>query len=148
MQKLLVECYDIAKHRFDFGHNTELKVKLTGAHGLPDYVKSASTPIHLRDEILVGLDVMQYYGIVKFIPNSECSSPIFLQRKPSGKLRILIDLRRVIHLIRSDYSDNNSSFSNMTDADHHFAGNTLFTKLECSQSYHCVQMADPLSVQL
>ena len=36
----------------------------------------------------------------------------------------------------------------MTDAVHHFAGKTLFTKLDCSQVYHCVQMADPLSVQL
>ena len=36
----------------------------------------------------------------------------------------------------------------MTDAVHHFAGKTLFTKLDCSQTYHCVQMADPLSVQL
>ena len=36
----------------------------------------------------------------------------------------------------------------MTDAVHHFAGKILFTKLDCSQAYHCVQMADPLSVQL
>ena len=38
--------------------------------------------------------------------------------------------------------------SNMTDAVHHFAGKTLFTKLDCSPAYHCVQMADTLSVQL
>ena len=36
----------------------------------------------------------------------------------------------------------------MTDAVNHFAGKKLFTKLDCSQAYHCVQMADPLSVQL
>ena len=36
----------------------------------------------------------------------------------------------------------------MTDAVHHFAGKTLFTKLDCPQVYHCVQMVDPLSVQL
>ena len=36
----------------------------------------------------------------------------------------------------------------MKDAVHHFAGKTLFTKLNCSQAYHCVQMADPLSVKL
>ena len=52
MQKLLVEYYDIfAKHRFDVGYNTELKVKLTPAHDLPVYVQSPPTPIHLRDEI-------------------------------------------------------------------------------------------------
>ena len=91
---------------------------------------------------------MQFYGIVTLLPNSKYSSPIFAQRKPSGKLRKLIDLRRVNHLLRNDYSDNNFPFSNMTDAVHHFAGKTLFTKLDCSQAYHCLHMADPLSVQL
>ena len=91
---------------------------------------------------------MEYYGIVTLSPNSKYSSPIFPQRKPTGKLRILIDLRRVNHLLRNDYSDSNFPISNMTDAVHHFAGKTLFTKLDCSQAYHCVQMADPLSVHL
>ena len=36
----------------------------------------------------------------------------------------------------------------MTDAIHHFAGKTLSTKPDCPQAYHCVQMADPLSVTL
>ena len=123
-------------------------MKLTPAHDLPVYVQSPPKPIHLRDEILVELALMQYYGIVTLLPNSKYSSPIFAQRKPSGKLRILIDLRRVNHLLRNNYSDNNFPISNMTDSIHHFAGKTLFTKLDCSQAYHCVQMADPLSVQL
>ena len=91
---------------------------------------------------------MQYYGIVTLLPNSQYNSPVFAQRKPSGKLEILIDLRLVNHLLRSDHSNNNFTISNMTDAFHHFAGKTLFTKLDCSQAYHCVQMADPWSVQL
>ena len=149
MQELLVDYNDIfAKHRFDVGYNTELKVKLTPAHDLPVFVQSPPTPIHLRDEILVELALMQYYGIVTLLPNSKYSSPIFAQRKSSGKLRILIDLRRVNHLLRNEYSNNNFPIPNMTDAVHHFAGKTLFTNLECSQAYHCVQMADPLSVQL
>ena len=149
MQELLVEYNDIfAKHRFDVSYNTELKVKLTPAHDLPVYVQSPPTPIHLRDEILVELALMQYYGIVTLLPNSKYSSPIFAQRKSSGKLRILIDLRQVNHLLRNDYSNNNFPISNMTDAVHHFAGKALFTKLDCSQAYHCVQMADILSVQL
>ena len=149
MQELLVEYYDIfAKHRFDVGYNTELKVKLTPAHDLPVYVQSPPTPIHHRDEILIELALMQYYGIVTLLPNSKYSSPIFAQREQSGKLRILIDLRRVNHLLRNDFSNNNFPISNMTDAMHHFAGKTLFTKLDCSQAYHCLQMADPLSVQL
>ena len=149
MLHLLIEYYDIfAKHRFDVGYNAELKVKLTPARDLPVYVQSPPTPIHLRDEISVELALMQFYGIVTLLPNSKYKSPIFAPRKPAGKLRILIDLRRVNHLLRNDYSDNNFPISNMTDAVHHFAGKTFFTKLDCSQAYHCVQMADPLSVQL
>ena len=120
---------------------------MTPAHDLPVYVQSP-TPFHLRDEILVELALMQYHGIVTLLANSEYSSPIFAQRKPSGKMRISIDLRLVYHILRNDYSDNNFPISNMTDPVHHFAGKTLFTKLDWSQAYHSVQMADPLSVQL
>ena len=115
---------------------------------LPVYVKSPPTSIHLRDETLVELALMQYYGIVTLLPISKYSSPIFAQRKSLGKLRVLVDLRRVNHLIQNDYSNNNFRVSNMTDAVHQFAGKTLFTKLDCSQAYHCVQIADTLSVQL
>ena len=149
MQEILVEYNDIfAKHRFDVGYNTELKVKLTPGHDLPVYVRSPPTPIHLRDQILFELALMQFCGIVTLLPNSKYSSPIFAQCKSSGKLRILIDLIRVNHLLRNDYSNNNFPISNMTDGVHHFAGKNLFTKLDCSQAYQCVQMADPLIVQL
>ena len=149
IQQFLLGYNDIfAKHRFDVGYNTELKVKLTPALNLPVYVQSPPTPILLRDEILVELALMHSNGIVTLLPSSKYSSPIFSQPKSSGKLRILIDLRRVNHLLRNDYSNNNFPISNMTDAVHHFAGKTSFTKLDCSQAYHWVQMADPLSVQL
>ena len=36
----------------------------------------------------------------------------------------------------------------MTDATNHLSGKNLFCTLNCSQAYHCVQMADDLSVQL
>ena len=36
----------------------------------------------------------------------------------------------------------------MTDAVNHFAGKKFFYKLDCSQAYHCVSMADDLSVEL
>ena len=76
MQNLLSEYYDIfAKHRFDVGYNTELKVKLTLAHDLPWYAQSPPAPIHLRAEVLVELALMQYYGIVTLLANSKYSSP-------------------------------------------------------------------------
>ena len=77
MQYLLIASYDIfAKRRFVVGYNTELKVKLTPAHDLPVYVQSQLTPIPLRDEILVEVALMQYYGIVTLLPNSKFNSPI------------------------------------------------------------------------
>ena len=149
VEELLLEFSDIfAKHRFDVGFNTELKVKLTPEHELPVYVQSPTTPIHLRDELLVELALMHYYNLITTLPHSKYSSPVFAQRKESGKLRILIDLRRINHLLRNDYMNSNFPISNMSDASNHFAGKTLINKFDCSQAYHCVQMADEKSIQL
>ena len=149
IENLLVENYDLfAKHRFDVGYNTEMKIKLTPSHDLPVYMQSPNTPIHLREELLIELALMQYYNLITTLTHSKYGSPIFAQRKSSGKLRILIDLRRINHLLRDDYKETNFPISNMNDATNHFAGKKLFNKLDCSQAYHCVQMADPLSVQL
>ena len=56
---------------------------------------------------------MQYYGIVTLLPNSKYSSPIFAQ--------FLIDLRRVNHLLRNNYSD--------IDAVHQFGGKQYLQNL-------------------
>ena len=125
-----------------------MKIKLTPEHNLPVYVQGPPTPIHLRDELHVELALMHYYGLITTLSQSKYSSPLFAHRKESGKLRLLIDLRRVNHLLKNDYLNANFPISNMQDATNHFAGKTLFTKLDCSQAYHCVQMADELSVQL
>ena len=56
VEQVLVEFHDVfAKHRFDVGYNTELKIKLTTEHQLPLYTQGPPTPIHLRDELLVEL---------------------------------------------------------------------------------------------
>ena len=91
---------------------------------------------------------MHYYGLITTLSHSKYSSPLFAHRKSSGKLRMLIDLRRINHSLKNDYINSNFPISNMTDASNHFAGKSLFTKLDCSQAYHSVQMADDLSVQL
>ena len=65
VENLLVEYHDIfAKHRFDVGYNTELKIKLTPEHDLPIYTQSPPTPIHLRDELHIELALMHYYGLI------------------------------------------------------------------------------------
>ena len=38
--------------------------------------------------------------------------------------------------------------TDVTDATSHFEGKHLFTKLDCHQGYHCVQLADALCVHI
>ena len=65
---------------------------------------------------------MQEYGIITTLPHSKYSSPIFAQRKPNGKLRILVDLRRINHLIKNDYGEHNHPVTTIADAVQHMAG--------------------------
>ena len=52
----MIDYYDVfAKHRFDDGYNTELKVKITPANELPVHVQSPATLIQLKNEIFVDL---------------------------------------------------------------------------------------------
>ena len=91
--KLLVEFSDIfAKHIFDVGYNTDLKIKLTPERSIPVYEQGPPTPVHLRNELQVELALMHYYGLITTLSQSRYSSPLFAQRKNSGRLRLLIDL--------------------------------------------------------
>ena len=91
---------------------------------------------------------MHKYGIITVLPFSRYASPIFAQRKPNGKLRLLVDLRKINSLITDDYTNNNHPVSTLSDAAQHLAGKSLFCKLDCSQAYHCLQMADQRSVEM
>ena len=127
--------------------NTEFKVKLTPLENRPAYSQSLLAPINLKDDILVELALLHKYGTITTLPFSKYASPIFAQRKPNGTLRILVDLRKLNTLIADDYITNNHPVSTLTDAAQHMAGKNLFCKLDCSQTYHCLQMADQQSQQ-
>ena len=105
-------------------------------------------PINLKDDILVDLALLHKNGIIRTLPFSKHASPIFAQRKPNGKLRLLVDLRKISTLIADDYINNKHPVSTLTDAAKHMAGKNLFCKLDCSQAYHCFQMADQQSIEL
>ena len=95
VESLLVEFHDIfARHRFDIGVNTEFKVQLTPLDNRPAYSQSLPAPINLKDDILLELALLHKYGITTTLPFSKYASPIFAQRKPNGKLRLLVDLRK------------------------------------------------------
>ncbi len=132
----------------DVGINTEYKIKLRPEHHKPIYSQSLPTPINLKEDLTLELALVQYYGLITTLPYSRYSSPIFAQKKSNGKLRILIDLRRINHLLRHDYDNNNYPISTMADSAPHMAGKTFLGKIDCSQACHCLQMADDESVQL
>ena len=143
IEDILVEYHDIfARHRMDIGMNTEFKVKLTHKDNKAVYSQSLPMPIHLKGDLIVELAPMHKYGIITVLPFSKYASPIFAQRKPNGKLRLLVDLRKISSLIADDYTNKNHPVSTLSDAAQHLAGKSLFCKLDCSLAYHCLQMAD------
>ena len=94
IEDILVEYHNIfARHRMDIGMNTEFKVKLTPKNDKAVYSQSLPMPIHLKEDLIVELALMHKHGIVTVLPLSKYASPIFAQRKPNGKLRLLVDLR-------------------------------------------------------
>ena len=132
----------------DIGMNTEFKVELTPKDDKAVYSESLPMPIHLKEDLIVELALMHKYGIITLLPFSKYASPIFAQRKPNGKLRLLVDLRKINTPISDDYTNNLHPVSTLSDAAQHLAGKSLFCKLDCSQAYHCLQMADQRSVEM
>ena len=128
--------------------NTKIKVKLTPKHDRAVYIQSLPMPINLKDDLIAELALMQSYGIITVLPLFKCASPIFAQRKPNGKLHLLVDLWKINILIADDHTNKNHPVSTLSDAALHVEVKSLFCKLDCSQSYHCLQMADHLSVEM
>ena len=149
IEDILVEYHDIFdRHRMDIGMNTEFKLKLTPKDDKAVYSQSLPMPIHLKKDLIVELVLTHKYGIITVLPFSKYASPIFAQRKPNGKLGLLVDLRKINSLIADDYTNNNHPVSTLSDAAQHPAGKSLFCKLDCSLAYHCLQMADQRSVEM
>ena len=128
--------------------NTEFKVKLTPKDDKAVDGQNLPMPIYLKEDLIVELALMHKYGIITVLPFSKYASPTFAQRKSDGKLRLLVDLRKINSLIADDHTNNNHLVSTLSDAAQQLAGKSLFCKLECSQAYHCLQMADQRSVEM
>ena len=149
LEQTIIEYNDIfARHRLDIGINNNFKVKLTPKDERPIYTQSLPVPMNLKEDLTVELALMHRYGIITTLPFSKYASPIFAQRKPNGKLRLLVDLRKINALISDDYINNNHPVSTLSDAAQHLAGKKLFCKLDCSQAYHCLKMADQRSIEI
>ena len=95
IENILVEYHDIfARHRLDIGVNQDLKIKLTPKNDQPAYTQCLPCPVNLED-LTEELALTHYYGIITTLPFSKYASPIFAQRKPNGRLRLLVDIRKI-----------------------------------------------------
>ena len=92
------------RHRMDIGMNTEFEVKLTTKDDKAVYSLNLPMPIHLKEDLTVEFALMHKYGIITVLTVSQYASPIFAQRKSNGKLRLLVDLRRIDTLIADEYT--------------------------------------------
>ena len=117
-------------------------MQLTALDYGPAYSQRLPAPIDLKDDILVELALLHKSGILTTLPFCKYASPIFSQRKPNGKPRLLVELRKINSLIADDYINNNHPLSTLAYAAQHMAAKKLFCKIDCSLVYHCLRMAD------
>ena len=100
MEDILVDYHDIfPRYRMDIGMNTEFNMNLTPNDKKVVYSQFLPMPIHLKEDLIVKLSLMHKNGIITVLLFSEYSSPKVAQRKPNGKLRLLVDLWKIISLI-------------------------------------------------
>ena len=72
VEEILVEYHDIfARHRMHIGMNTEFKIKLTPKDDKPVYSQSLPMPIHLKEDLIVELALMNKYVIITVLPFSK-----------------------------------------------------------------------------
>ena len=103
-------------------------MKLTPKHDHHLFSPNPANTIRLRDDLLVELDFMEYYDIITTLPFLKSSSPVFAQRQSLRKLRILINFRRINHLIGYDYKNNYFVIPTMADKTANLAGKQIFSK--------------------
>ena len=85
---------------------------------------------------------------LQYCPYPSTQAPYFHNGSPTEILRLLVDLRKIDSVIADDYTNNNHPVSTLSDAAQLLAGKSLFCKIDCSQAYHCLQMADQRSVEM
>ena len=128
--------------------NTEFKVKITPKDDRAVYSQNLPMPNNLKKDLIAELALLHKEGIITVLPFSKYAIPIFAQRKPNGKIRHLVNIWKISSLVAEEYTNNNHPVSTLSDAAQHLAGKSLFCKLDCSQAYHCLQMADQRSVEM
>ena len=127
--------------------NTVFKVRIPPEDDKAVYSQNLPMSIHLKENLNVEIALMHKYGFITALLFSKYASPIFVQRKHNANLRLLLDFKKISTLIADEYTNNIHPVSTLSNAPQHLAGNSLFCKLDCSQAYHCLQMADQRSME-
>ena len=108
--------------------------------------KDIPTPIILKDDITVELVLLHRYGSIKTFPLPKYESPIFARRKLNGRLSLNgTPQNQQSHHTR--LREQQPSSQQIVGCTKHMAEKKLFCKLDCSQDYHCLQMAGYQSIQ-
>ena len=129
MENVIVDYNDIfARHRLGIGINNNFKVKLTPKTDAPVYTQSLPVPINLKEDLTVELysrfNAQIWYNY---------DFAVLQIRKPSAKLRLLVDLRKMDALISDDFINDKHPITTLSDAAQHLTGEKIFCKLDCSQ---------------
>ena len=120
---MLVELHDIfARHGSDIGMNKEFKVKQTPKDDSPAYSQSLLAPINLKEDILVEVAMLHKNEIITTLQFSKYAGTIFAQTKSNGKLRLLVDLRKINNLVSDAFINNTHLVSILVDGAQHIAG--------------------------
>ena len=109
------------RHWLYNGINKDFKFELTPIDDRAANSRSIPAPLKLK-EGMVELVLLDKYGIITILPFSKYASSIFAQRKPHGKLRLLVDLRKINNLMSDDYINKNQPVSTLVDAAQDMAG--------------------------
>ena len=87
-------------------------------------------------------------GIITTLPFSNYASPIFAQKKPSGKLRLLVGLRKVNKLNSDDCINGNNPVSTTTDAAKHMASKKVFLQIRLATSIPLTANGNQRSIEM
>ena len=149
IEVFLFDYHDLfARHKMDFGMNTEFKLKLTPKDEKAVCNQSLPKPIHLKEDLNVELVLMHKYAIITVLPFPKYAVPYLHKGSPTENYVSFWILVKSNSLIADDCTNNNHPVSTLSDAAQHLAGKSLFCKLYCSQAYHRLQMADQQSVEM
>ena len=83
-------------------------------------------PMRMKDDLINEFALMHKYEIITALAFSKYASPIFAQPKRNGKLRLIVDLKKINTLIADGYTKNNHPVNTLSDAARHMAGKSLF----------------------